>query len=1119
MKPIQHRLPFGEQSRPARANLVVEAGAGTGKTTRIVTEVLRLCLREPNLLPEQLVLITFTEKAAGEIAERVRGAIIDLHAGLDAGPDTDVFWPSESQPIIKIGAREVPAAREAIGKHFERVDRFRSQTIHAFCQSILHDFPLEAGLDPQFDVIQGFGLDRFLDEMFESWLERETKINPVTEHLGQWEIVYRQLFQLDEIQSALLAMLPRRDLLLGESFSLGGVADAESEILPAIEALRAVDPALVSGLKHETALPEVLAHFRRTTPPRGAPLEEWLTYLAPIRHTLESVALTMRREIREPLKPLKPFYDRLKKHQAAEALRALAIRFAGFLDEEKRRRGIADFDDLLHKTSTLLDRPEVLAALRERFRYLFVDEFQDTDRVQASIIDRLARDREGRYVPGKTIIVGDPKQSIYSFRGADPETYRDTVAAFLRGGAEESPLTRQYRSHPALVEAINAIFFRLFAIGADDPDVAHPPYRALQAGRGGAASPPHIRFLHAEPRDGEDAAGAEAESLASWIGHEHQPGGNFRRLAVLVRTWKNVRRYLDAFDRAGIPYVLPPSRSFLDLRPAVDLLAVLRAIGYPFDRGAEISAARSPYFALSDGEIAEWFLSEPDLRGSGVGGQGSGVRGDSKPAVILSAAKNPPHEYATGAIERSEGRPEHPEAAGRTPALPKRYAGFLESLGRFRAIAERLPVAEMIEQLVTESGVELFYAAMPHGEGERALSQLARMRELAIEYDQGVGGSIRHFVDELTRRRAESEEKEPTLIDEAADAVKVMTIHASKGLEFETVILPDLAFRSGHDDIALFSVNEPKRLVMKGKVETLAAHYVRKGDRSLKDIAKARADAEDRRLLYVAITRAREEVVFVVPSSGAKMGFWKLVPGMFGLETSSFADRWPEQEGMRVESLEIDGKQIPVAFERRARGELSASPSRFFSEALEALARAPETDEPHGVASPTAPPSIAAGELARRLAGSKNKAAGILLHRVLELWDGETTTLQATLDLAASEHGSDRDTVEGVRRGLGSLGRSATFRRLAATETVARELPIWIQTPEGAAERRIDRLCREAGRYLVVDYKSGRPSEERLVGDREQILRYRDAIAVMTSEPCGALLWYVDLEGDEAVEV
>ena len=296
-------------------------------------------------------------------------------------------------------------------------------------------------------------------------------------------------------------------------------------------------------------------------------------------------------------------YDQLSSHRAAVSLLALTRRFAAFLEEEKRKRGVVDFDDLLLRTQSVLGDPAVLRRAREQFDYIFVDEFQDTDRVQANIIDLLARNSDGAVIDGRTVIVGDPKQSIYGFRRADLETYGAFTRGLLAAGAEHRKLEMQFRSTPQLLATINAIFAYIFPETEPDPNVFRPRLPS-----------PHRRASRHAQRTPRSPFSTRRSAAIARIASSPRPrrsrrgssnaAGSFASTRCSFVARRKLDDYLDVFDRRGIRYVLPATRLFLDRPAPVDLLAVLRAIAFPFDRGAEVSAARTPYFALTDIEIA-----------------------------------------------------------------------------------------------------------------------------------------------------------------------------------------------------------------------------------------------------------------------------------------------------------------------------------------------------------------------------------------------------------------------------------------------------------------------------------------------------------------------------------
>lgn len=1007
-------------ARPrGRQNIVIEAGAGTGKTTAIVAEVLRLLLGDENLHPERIVLVTFTEKAAGEIADRVHSALTEIDLQFDADAAT-IAWPIGSeQPLFDVPAAQREHYRRACAKQLARIDKLRSQTIHSFCQNLLRQHAIDAGMDPQFRVIEGFERAHFYSEVYDAWLDHETRVSPTPETIAQWEVLLDHADYLFLARNMIFSLVDRRDLLLDSEYTLGEIGEMETDLLGALKLLRA-----------STADTPIVHYVRTTAPPQsGSSIDAWIEFFAPIAPAIRTEKLR-NDGTKAAMKVLRcgdigsSIYDVLVSHRAAVALLSLTRRFLARADAEKRAQGVVDFDDLLLQTMKLLDNDDVVERVRQQFDYVFVDEFQDTDRIQARIIDRLGRDSRGRYVAGKTIVVGDPKQSIYGFRRADPELYAATTKRLIDGGAEPRALTAQYRSEPALLDAINAIAAKVLEGGDRDPNVFRPEFRSLAAAR----KPQHaddapVTLLLCEADDGESRFTREAEGIADWIAN----APDYRRYALLFRRLTQIDAYLDVFDARGIPYVLPPTRQFLDRPAPVDLLAVLRAVAYPTDRGAEISAARTPYFALTDDEIV--------------------ARGEA-------------------------------------------YRDYVAAVDALRAEARHLTVTELIDRVVGATNIEEVYALC--ADAGRARRHLEHLRAIAFAYDQSAGGSVRQFVDEISHRRDEPDEVEPALFDETRNAVRILTVHGAKGLEFETVILPDLTF--GSRGMELFTVDEPHSLVMHGRIESISGYARKSGERCLHELGGLREDAEARRLFYVAITRAKRDLAFVCVKGAYKKGFSKYLQEALPYDASM----WPEEPCRIVTSL----NGVNVALERTA------------SRAVVATRRKLTIDVPSQLA-PLACGSLLPPSYPTRRRQAAAIQAGILLHRVLERWDG-VSDIAALLPMLADEQAADAEVMKRVERRLAVIAKSPMLTRIANAETIGRELPISILDEQGAVvSKRIDRVIREANIDIVIDYKSGTPQPEH----REQITHYCAAMERLTGRPHRGVLWYIDEEHDAAIEV
>ncbi|MHB0970861.1 MAG: UvrD-helicase domain-containing protein [Thermoanaerobaculia bacterium] len=1054
----------------ARRNRVVEAGAGTGKTTSIVKSVVELLLDNPMLAADRIVLVTFTDKAAGEIADRIRHALVDLDAAL-AGPG-EAQWPANGTPIIRIAPEKRESARDTVAGHLRQIDLLRSQTIHSFCQSILRLYPIEAGLDPQFALVQGFERLRLYDRIYREWFESETRTDGRAEWIAQWATAFAHLGALSNVRSRIFSLADRRDLIETRGLSLGDARDFERTVVPLLEAIRSTPDSDVERLS-DSIRPAVEA-IRSAPLPVGKSIPEWLTWFEPVEKPLARVNLRNKKPLSEDaataLETLRGkksghavVVDRLRKHLASAALLELTRRFIRFRDEEKDRRGVVDFDDLLFRVRRLLDNPEVLNALRRRYEYLFVDEFQDTDRVQAEIINRLARDASGAFVGGKTVLVGDAKQSIYGFRRADPETYAATVDAFIAGGAQRETLDVQYRSSAELVGGLNTMFSRLFS-QPGTRSVARPAYTPLEAGKKDAEErDARFTFLHVDCGDDGNAQVAEARAIVSWIRKRDPEGTDLRRFALLFRARTHWQAYLDTFDRCGLPYVVQPIAAFLETPAAVDLLTVLRAAALPFDEAAFVSAARSRYFGLSDSEIVRDKLGITD---------GSLVK------------------------------------------------GVRERLASWTAIAERSGAAAAVDAAVEDSGMELVCRALRPTESRQTLSQIARFRRMAVDWDLAAGGSLRQFVEEIARRQAEGDDKEPPLVDDNLNAVRIMTAHGAKGLEFGTVILPAMT-GGGGGGLEVFAVDAAEHtLVMRGEqLETLSATCCTADGVPLAEIGTRREAAEDDRLFYVAVTRAITEVVFVCdPEKLRNSGFWKSLNSILGIEKDTIAGKAPAPEGRVVQNLPVGEAALTFGFERVVPAELADAPERFATPAV-----APLIDKPYALELESEPSHfqpLSRAEVRRAMAAEGNRAAGILLHRVLEIWDLEPKTLQRAIAAAVAELGSDLADVVRVRRRLMRLDESPVLARVRAARCAGRELSIYVPGLDGSiAEKRIDRLVAENGGYLVVDYKSGSSTEERTEKDRAQVEAYCEAIARISGSTCRGLLWYIDDDEDRWIEV
>ncbi len=821
--------------------LVVEAAAGTGKTTALVGRIVAI-VRAGKATLKQIIAVTFTEKAAGEMKLRLRGEL-EKARQKSAAP--------EEKLRLETALEELEVAR--IG------------TIHALCADLLREHPIEARVDPLFEVAKEPESQALLDAAFDTWLPATLRKPPE----GVRRLLRRRPKRRD--QSA------PRELLRRAAWQLVGHRDFDAPweipplsrealldaLLPKLRELAALSSAGDSDdfLKHNLKeLERFVSDLDHREPP-GSPrdydgLEAALAQLA--RHRTWSYrgfgpmfGTHPRTEVVAKRDALKAELDQAledtEAHLAAH-LHADLWPLVHLYEEEKRRAGKLDFFDLLIKLKDLLVKDaKVRNELQDRFTHLFIDEFQDTDPLQADILRLLAAD-DPRTTdpelaipkPGKLFIVGDPKQSIYRFRRADVALY-ESIKRRLQ--AEVVDLTTSFRGTPKLQEAINTAFApvmvqeeagtfhtqaRYVPLTRSRPDVeGQPCLVALPVPR------PYSEYgkvsTWAVDRSYPDAAGAFVDWLVTQSGWKVQDPGSrepklvpveARHVCILFRRFRRGENdvtldYTRALEARGIPHVLVGGRSFHGREEVLALRNALAAIEWPDDELSIYATLRGPLFALSDDAL----LAYKDTASRGF-----------RLFRKIDAEQLPP---AARDVSRA--------------------LDVLKELHRQR---NRRPIGDTLATLLEETrahaGVAFWVA------GEQALANLAQLIDQARRYEAGGGRSFRGFVDLLARQAERGEVPEAPIVEEASEGVRIMTVHGAKGLEFPVVVLADPTCK--------MTFENPSQWVEGNLWSESLAHCVPKELRDHATEALKRDHEEGVRLSYVAATRARD--LLVVPAVG-----------------------------------------------------------------------------------------------------------------------------------------------------------------------------------------------------------------------------------------------------------
>ncbi|MGD9498594.1 MAG: UvrD-helicase domain-containing protein, partial [Armatimonadota bacterium] len=544
--------------------------------------------------------------------------------------------------------------------------------------------------------------------------------------------------------------------------------------------------------------------------------------------------------------------------ELAAAVCAEAGAAARAYTEAKRRRCALDFADLqILARDLLVAHPHVLERVRGRYDFVLVDEFQDTNRLQKQILWLIAGgDTDSGQLPpaGKLFVVGDAKQSIYGFRSADVTVFNATLREFDCGGegCEVLRLEQSRRSRPELVAFHNALFCHECVMGLMRGEEFEATYEPLGAVRQGPALPHDVELLLVSSQaeeEGEDALSAhearirEAEALAARIralvegaqitveAAEDEGGTRVPRPArygdfgMLFQSMTSVGVYEYALRREGIPFYTVAGRGFYHRQEIRDVVSLLRVLENASDSLSLVGALRSPMFALSD-EAIFWL-----------------TRGSGPLWAALSAA--------------AQGR--HPHQQHLPAEQLERIRRAQQVIGGLRADRDRLSLSELVEGVLARTGLAALH--LSQFAGRQAVANLRKLTDLARSFEQTGEFSLREFIawlDELLV--TEQHEGLASVHEEAADVVQLLTVHKAKGLEWPIVVVPDLTRDPGPrgrpDPLISADLGPVPKMELPDGTLTWGAVGC-----AVKREEEARETAERRRLLYVALTRARDHLI------------------------------------------------------------------------------------------------------------------------------------------------------------------------------------------------------------------------------------------------------------------
>jgi ATP-dependent helicase/nuclease subunit A len=1038
------------------ANLVVTAGAGTGKTSLLVERVLN-AVGSGRAPLSAIAAITFTDKAAGELRERVALGLEQLRAmsrgeGIHERPTEAVR--SHGHLVSRLGIAPELVAERALRGLID-LDRASITTIHGFCADILRSHPLESGVPPGFAVDRGTATIPIVDDAWELFLQEELGLGG--RNRPRWARVLEVLSLGDarSIARGLVRGAVPDDLLAGRyaAADLGAALSSDARDLGArLSSLRADVPRLTGA--PSAFLSELCAALNALSEGRLADVAAWIARskrltegdLPEFKSMNVSVAeaAPLVAESKRALRLLRVVRD--ADDELAEAVYEAVAPFARRVREALVRRGIVDFDALLVRTRDLLrDRPAARRAVRRRFRLILVDEFQDTDPIQYEIVFFLAEADPGTVFdpyaaslePGRLFIVGDVKQSIYRFRGADFAAYRRAIDRVLSQKGQALVLKSNFRSEESIVQAVNVLFSAPGTAWRPSPTLSE--YEPIAAERPRSEGPSVTVGTVAPGGRGlaSDRRRAEGLAIAAEIARITGPRAAYRfgDVLVLLRGFSDVALYLRAFREAGIPFVVSGGREFRERTEIAQAMAVLRAVADTDDAVALLAFLRSPAGGVPDAELR--------THAESGGAWGAGATADERSCPSFAAA--------------------------------------LDRLRRLREAAAGRPVSDAIRRVFERSGlVELGALAF---EGAQRIANLEKLARTAADLARDGRHGVLETLDALDEVFEAEPEGDSPLADEAADAVRVMTIHKAKGLESPVVVLADTAAgRKSGGGTETWDVDVVRR--RNGQGIGISGPRMKNGAALLREFEDGDHEAaEDLRLLYVALTRARDHLLVLGGPPDTRS------PWIDALRAWGYDAGNPPDDGVRLaQGLVLHRRLEPV---ETAGGRRSAPPTgapdavmRYGAAVSRAADEAtPKFRSPSGLEDFAAEFDDVDATVARGLPRPLARAVGLAVHARLERF--------AVADLAAAD-----ELAPEANAILREFAASPLASRLATLEVLGREVPLLFEEDRRTRwSGTIDLLYREPdGTIVVADYKTDASLDGALERHREQLRVYAEGV-------------------------
>ena len=1014
-------------------NFIVEASAGTGKTYSLLERIVNLIEQDRKLRMRQLVAITFTDKAASELRTRLRKEL--------------------GEKSVKFSSQKENPYKRALAE-FEQAE---ISTIHSFCSRLLRMRPVEAKISPAFQILDPSGRDFLFEQTWENWLTKK-----IQEDEEFFKLLRRSGVKIDDLKALARSLFSARDLLdnartewkkLKSNISIEQAEKkfdklyqrTKADAPNVIKLNRAIDE-IKNLLENSADKERVFLQFKSKDLKRGT---EWKPSPEATKINAELIEV----------------FDQFRANVLARFLERLND-FLELVQSEKEKQEALDFEDLLFKTRDLLKHnPEARDYFKRRFKYILIDEFQDTDPVQVEIAFFLAEELNSsakdwtkvKLEPGKLFLVGDPKQSLYRFRRADLRIYQRAKESIIKSSPEPLPVLKvNRRSHPGILKWVNYTFETRFNQENKDPGKDYQPgYESLEPystdWQMDKTLPRAVVIMELEGKDEKyNADGVrelEAEAVADFIQWAHSlplkiwnqrteklEPVKFRDFAVLYPTNESASFVKTIFRMRDIPFQIAESDDFSLREEIAGLVSLLKTLINPLDNVSLLSALRSLFFAVSDAELFQF-------------------------------------KFSSGTWNWLELDPEKIPVDSIKNAFK-----FLQELYAQR---DRRSLSWLIEQAIEKS--QLRKLKTLNNRFTQALLNLERIKAIARNLEQDPGFSLSDFINWLEISGGEDTKMPELLAEDAEDAITLSTIHKAKGLEFPIVIIINLCGKQHYGETGVIKDWE------KHQLEIALSQYMTPGYLEKDSEEKRHKQCEYLRQFYVATTRAKNYLVLPdfrsLPQNDRNIKRYIdfILPGMpteenkdHPLQNSIFRCKMSE---FKIKQKTKPADRIKLFLSRKpADTELEREKELFGKEHQQKIESAKVYKE---IKAPSQTDEI---EYPRAETAFERKRAmdiGVIVHRVVELAAKENLEVGLKLaEILAKESCLEEELGE-IKSLLENFWKSDLKKELDTLQ-VYQEVPFIFDDDSVIWRGKMDLIIREKDGLRLIDLKTDRITKDQI---------------------------------------